>query len=257
MRAETLAMLCNPFTGEPFKLVNDQLFGVASGQSFPIRQGIPVILDSAHTPWHSRRQRWLYDGYALVYDQLMDWSEKLHSSSEASIRREYIAQLPISVGDKVLECATGTASNLLHLPSTGEYYAQDLSWQMLVRAQRKLIDAGRTAELFQGDGAYLPFRDQSFDLVFQMGALQFYADPFRGVSEMARVAKPGVKVFIIDEVEGAIRLLRRLPAHAKHAKAASMAVNAISVLVPPSMQQVNTKMLPGRDFYVLSFTKPI
>ena len=256
MRADTLELLCNPYTGEPFKLVDNMLVGVASGQSFPIRQGIPVIHDPTHHPWRVRWNRFLYDLYALMYDRIMDWSEILKSSSEASIRREYIANLPVASGYKILECATGTASNLLQLPLQGEYYAQDLSWQMLVRGQQKLENAGRSAELFQGDGAFLPFRNQTFDLVFQMGALQFYTDPFKGVSEMARVAKPGAQVHIIDEVRGAIRTLRRLPAHAHHAKGKTIAVKATAVLVPPSMQEIETEILPGGDFYALRFTTP-
>ena len=43
MKLETLSMLCNPYKGEPFKLVDDTLVGVASGQSFPIRNGWTIM----------------------------------------------------------------------------------------------------------------------------------------------------------------------------------------------------------------------
>lgn len=249
-------MLCNPFTGEPFKRQGEQLIGVASGQSFPIRQGIPVIFNSDDQPWRNRWYRRLYDAQAGIYDRLMQWSDTLGSSSEEKLRRQVISSLPVQPGDKVLECAAGTASNLLHLPAHGKYYAQDISWAMLQRAADKLEAHKRQAELFQCDGAALPFRNNSFDLVFQMGALQFFGDPFLAVSEMARVARPGSMVHLIDEVRGARRTLRRLPAHARYASSKAGAVRAMVRLVPHSMQEVDTEVLPGGDFYRLRFRKP-
>ncbi len=256
MQEETLSMLCNPFTGEPFKLQGDRLVGVASGQSFPIREGIPVVMPPEGQPLRNRWQRRWYDAQAGVYDRLMSWSDSLGSSSEEKLRRQVIARFPVQPGDKVLECAAGTASNLLHLPAHGRYFAQDLSWRMLQQAQRKLQLNERQAELFQCDGAALPFRNNSFDLVFQMGALQFFGDPFRAVSEMARVAKAGSTVRLIDEVSGARRTLRRLPAHARYASSNTSAVRAMVRLVPQSMLEVETEVLPGGDFYLLRFRKP-
>lgn len=249
-------MLCNPFTGEPFKRQGDRLVGVASGQTFPIRQGIPVILNPADQPRRNRWYRRLYDAQAGIYDRLMQWSDILASSSEEKLRREVITKLPVQPGNKVLECAAGTTSNLLQLPTHGHYYAQDISWRMLQRAASKLQVHDRQAELFQCDGAALPFRNNSFDLVFQMGALQFFGDPFRAVSEMARVARRGSIVHLIDEVRGARRTLRRLPAHTHYASSKSGAVRAIVRLVPQSMQEVGTEILPGGDFYLLRFRKP-
>jgi ubiquinone/menaquinone biosynthesis C-methylase UbiE len=256
MREVTLSMLCNPYTGEPFKLVNGSLVGTASGQTFPIRQGIPVILQKDGLSLRSRYFNWFYDRTAFAYDQTMKWSDILGSSSEEKLRREYVAALPVQPGDKVLDCATGTGSNLLHLPAHGEYYAQDISWQMLQRAEKKLHDVGRFIELFQCDGAALPFRNNSFDLVLQLGALQYFSDPFHCVSEMARAAKPGSVVHILDEISSGKRMLQRMPAHALYTTSQSSILQAIKHLAPHSMLDVESEILPGGDFYVLRFRKP-
>jgi len=249
-------MLCNPFTGEPFKLVDGSLVGVASGQTFPVRQGIPVILRREQQPVRNRFYAWFYDRVAFTYDRVMSWSDTLGSSSEEKLRRGYIKTLPVQPGDKVLECATGTGSNLLHLPAPAELYAQEISWQMLQHAAVKTQHAGLQVELFQCDGDTLPFRNNSFDLVFQMGALQYFADPFHCVSEMARVAKPGTVVHLLDEVSGGKRMLQRMPAHARYATSRSSVIKAITRLAPHSMEDVQTEVLPGGDFYVLRFRKP-
>ena len=256
MRPETLALLCNSYKGEPFKREGDTLVGVVSGQTFPIRQGIPVILDKpSHTAKNRFSQR-LYDLTAFAYDPVVTWSSKLKLSSEEAIRQGYIASFNIQPGQLVFESSIGTASNILLLPDHAAYYGQDISWGMLKAAQRKFQKTGREIELFQGDGAYIPFRDGTFDLVFQMGSLQFYADPFRGVSEMARVAKPGTTIHILDEISGAIRTLKRLPAHVKYATDGETAVKAMTRLVPHSMQAIKSETLPGGDFYALTFQKP-
>jgi SAM-dependent methyltransferase len=46
-----------------------------------------------------------------------------------------------------------------------------------------------------GDAHNLPFRSDSFDLVFSQAMLEHVQNPFRAVEEMGRVAKPGGKVW--------------------------------------------------------------
>lgn len=256
MRTETIEILCNPYKGEPFRLEGDQLVGAASGQRFPIRDGIPVILAEPSISARSRWFRWFYNQAAFAYDRILDLGDLLGVNSEGLVRENYVGELNLPKGGRALEIGAGTGSNRLALPRGCDYYGLDLSRRMLKRARRKTEKAGLKAEWVQGDGAYLPFRDDTFDLVFQMGALQFFADPFRGVSEMARVAKPGTSVHVIDEVGGAVRTLKRLPAHAQYAADQEKAVGTMTRLIPASMIEVNSATIPGSNFYALSFTKP-
>jgi ubiquinone/menaquinone biosynthesis C-methylase UbiE len=256
MREETLQMMCNPYYGEPFKQDGDTLVGIISGRRYPIRDGIPAIVENNGKKKQNLFSKVVYNTFAFAYDPIVRFGEKLRVNTENIVRQSYIQQLEVKPGDKVLETALGTGSNIQYLPPHGKYYGLDLSYPLLKKAQAKLTANYPYLELVQADGAFVPFRDNMFDLVFHMGGIQFYANPFRGVSEMARVAKPGTVVHVIDEISGAIRTLRRLPAHRRYSVRPEKALEGIKHLVPHSMQEVTCKPIPNSDFYILSFRKP-
>jgi ubiquinone/menaquinone biosynthesis C-methylase UbiE len=255
MRLETLSILQNPYTGEHLRLVNNTLVGEESNQTFPIREGIPNFISEKHLRGRSRWYRRFYDSIAFAYDQAVNFGDSLNFNSEGWVRKEYIGKLQINPGDKVLETALGTASNLFFLPSHGDYYGVDISWQMLKRAQNKLYRGRRTAELFLADGTYLPFKDNSFDMVFHMGGLQFYSDPYQGVSEMARVAKRGTTIHILDEKRSIRGILERSRASSDLATK-KHSPSSLQLLVPCEMDNVQSNLLFDRDFFFLTFSKP-
>ncbi|MEN8240772.1 MAG: methyltransferase domain-containing protein [Chloroflexota bacterium] len=248
--------MCNPFYGEPFKRDGETLIGAATGKRYPIRDGIPVILE----PSVNRRQTWYsqlaHEMLAFAYDPILRLGDKIKINTEKIVRVSVIQNLEVKPGEKVLETAIGSGVNIPYLPDHGDYYGVDLSYPLLRRAQKKLAANFPNLELFQADGAYLPFRDDTFDQVFNMGGIQFYADPFRGVSEMARVARPGTTITVIDEISGAIRTLKRLPAHRRYSISEEKALEGIIHLVPHSMQEKACTMIPDTDFYQLTFKKP-
>ena len=45
----------------------------------------------------------------------------------------------------------------------------------------------------------LPFADNSFDIVYHIGGINFFNDKAKAMQEMLRVAKPGTKLLIADE----------------------------------------------------------
>lgn len=256
MRKDTLPILCNPYQGEPFRQDGQKLVGLISGQTFEIRDGIPKIITPQAKIGRSASSKLVYDAVAFAYDSILKLGDITRINSEGVLRREYIQKLEIPANAKILETASGTSENLSHLPLDIDYYALDISFPMLRRARRKAQASGRNIECIQAEGAYVPFRDDTFDVVLQMGGLQFYSDPFRGVSEMARVAKPGATIHIIDEVRGAQKTLAPHPAHTKYSKSIDLAVDGIKRLVPHSMQNPTSYIFPDTDFYVLTFIKP-
>jgi ubiquinone/menaquinone biosynthesis C-methylase UbiE len=59
------------------------------------------------------------------------------------------------------------------------------------------------------DAHALPFPDHSFDRVFEIGGLNGYRDPRLALAEMARVARPGTPIVVVDEqLDGRARSLR-------------------------------------------------
>jgi ubiquinone/menaquinone biosynthesis C-methylase UbiE len=51
----------------------------------------------------------------------------------------------------------------------------------------------------QGNGAALPFADKTFDFVFHFGGIKLFSSPDAGISECARVLRPGGLLFLGDE----------------------------------------------------------
>lgn len=237
-------------------LEDKTLVGVSSGQRFPIRKGIPSFVSVKHTPRRNRFWQWLYDRVAFAYDFVLKVGPRINYGTEQKVRQEYIANLEIESGAKILEVGVGSADNFQFLPVNCDCYGLDISWNMLLRAQRNLTTWGRSAQLFHADGQYIPFHDNTFDLVFQMAVLQHYADPFIGIREMARTTKPGAAVIVIDEVSAAQRTFKRLPAHAQFARDKASALEALPRLVPHGMRDIKAEILPSGEFYALEFRKP-
>lgn len=250
-----LSLLCNPFTGEPLNETGGQLVGAASGQRFPIRDGIPVVLPP-RPPLRLSFYRRFYDLTARLYDGVVQAGGRANINHEERLRRELIHTVDLPPGARLLETAIGSALNAAHLPAHIEYFGLDLSWGMLQQARRNLAAIGRTAHLIQADGAYIPLHTAAFDFVLHLGGLQFYADPFRGMSEMARVLKPGGRALILDEAAAARRLLQRMPAHRKYAPDVPTAAASMARLVPFTITDFESHLLPGGQFYQLTFTKP-
>ena len=107
-----------------------------------------------------------------------------------------VAQMPIPVGARVLDAATGTGVVALAAAKAagpgGRVVGVDLSEEMLARARQKAGDAGMGwVEFITGDATRLDFADGSFDFVFCSSALFFMPDMLAAVKEWRRVLRPG------------------------------------------------------------------
>jgi SAM-dependent methyltransferase len=67
--------------------------------------------------------------------------------------------------------------------------------EVVVRAARQRLGDG--AQLSVSAGEYLPFPAGAFDFVTNIGSLEHFDDPARGVREMARVLSQGGRAFIL------------------------------------------------------------
>lgn len=91
----------------------------------------------------------------------------------------------------------------------------DLSAHMLKQARRQSARAELDGNAFwpQADGAHLPFRDKTFDLVISAFSLHHWRDPLQILNEIARVLAPEGQ-YIIADLSREPNLLQRMIAYA-------------------------------------------
>jgi len=102
--------------------------------------------------------------------------------------------------DVALDIATGAGHTALALaPHVAQIIAYDLTEPMLAETARNAAARGlKNVTTRQGPAESLPFPDASFDIVTVRQAPHHFADVRAAVREMARVARSGARVIILD-----------------------------------------------------------
>jgi demethylmenaquinone methyltransferase/2-methoxy-6-polyprenyl-1,4-benzoquinol methylase len=142
--------------------------------------------------------RAMFDGIARVYD-------RMNSVMTAGMHhrwRERAADLAqLQPGARALDVACGTGDLALELAARvgpgGEVVACDFSEQMLELARAKAADAP-TIRIEWANALELPYRDDEFAAATVGFGVRNFADLERGLSELARVVRPGGKVVILE-----------------------------------------------------------
>ena len=88
--------------------------------------------------------------------------------------REYLDELEVKDGDRVLEVSVGTGRNLQFLPRGAQYFGLDISWGMLKQCQRNARKWNLDVALFMGNAECLPFKKELFDVVFHFGGIKLF-----------------------------------------------------------------------------------
>ena len=97
-------------------------------------------------------------------------------------------------GKRVLEVGCGAGTDLARFARGGAIVSGvDLSASAIELARKNFEQQGLSADLREADGEHLPFADDSFDLVYAHGVVQYTANGQRLVDESRRVLKPGGK----------------------------------------------------------------
>lgn len=95
-------------------------------------------------------------------------------------------------GKAVLEVGCGAAVDLARFAIGGAVATGvDLAASAISLAKANFQQQGLEADLRVANGEALPFPDNSFDLVYAHGVVQYTAEPQRLVNEVRRVLKPG------------------------------------------------------------------
>lgn len=102
---------------------------------------------------------------------------------------------------KVLEAGSGSALSSVFLAKTrnDDITALDISSEALVKAKQVAGKYRVPIKLVRGDLYHLPFDDRSFDLVWNSGTMEHFADPIPIFREMGRV---GSEIICIVPAKG-------------------------------------------------------
>jgi ubiquinone/menaquinone biosynthesis C-methylase UbiE len=121
-----------------------------------------------------------------------------HSDSAALDRVVELARPKVT--DLALDIATGAGHTALALaPHVAQVVAYDLTAPMLAETARNAVARGfANVSTRLGAAESLPFPDAAFDIVTVRQAPHHFADVRAAVREMARVARSGARVIVVD-----------------------------------------------------------
>jgi ubiquinone/menaquinone biosynthesis C-methylase UbiE len=259
-RAETVACLRSPFTGDSLHAVREkgrETLVSSSGERFPIRSGIPSFLSPEDLTGKNGKYNHLYETIGGFYDDTQRVACAIRGWEIESYFRIYMDLLEAKAGDSVLETSVGTGLNFQYLPRGAKLHGLDLSAEMLDNCRNNLRRWELDADLFLGNAESLPFADSTFDVVYHAGGINFFSDRAKAIREMIRVAKPGSLLLITDETEEyAKNVYENMPVASHYFRNRQEAVISPIDLVPPEMQEIHLELIKGGQFYVITFRKP-
>jgi demethylmenaquinone methyltransferase/2-methoxy-6-polyprenyl-1,4-benzoquinol methylase len=147
----------------------------------------------------SGRARELFAPLGPTYDR---YARLLSFGQDPRWRRFLVTRIPAGPDDVVLDVATGTAAVALELVRQKgcSVVGVDQSAEMLDEARRRLLLAAETnrVRLVEAPAQELPFEDGSFDGLTAAYLLRYLDDLPAGLTELARVLRPGATAALLD-----------------------------------------------------------
>ena len=134
------------------------------------------------------REKAIFDEWPEKYDQwFMTPIGSLVKKYESELMLDFLKPAP---GEMILDAGCGTGVFTRDIISRGsQVIGLDISFPMLRRAREK--SGGVRFHPIWGDLSTLPFREESFDKVVSVTALEFIAEAKAAVAELFRVARRG------------------------------------------------------------------
>ena len=136
-----------------------------------------------------------------VHARFAKTAERVAARQDANAERlaERVRSLLHTTGDeRALDVGTGAgALAFAFAPLVREVVGADVVPELLAEGRKR---APANVELVEADATALPFEAASFDLVGTLRVLHHAARPELVLAEIARVAKPGATVLVIDQI---------------------------------------------------------
>lgn len=155
----------------------------------PRMQGTRTVERQVMSTAEEVRDAW--DRIAAGYDEFV-------TPTHISLANEALRHVGLRAGMRFLDVAAG--SGALSIPAArlgARVLSTDLSPAMLERLRTRARDEGLDVETRVMDGHALELEDDSFDISGSQWGVMLFQDMPRGISELARVTRPGGRVLMI------------------------------------------------------------
>jgi ubiquinone/menaquinone biosynthesis C-methylase UbiE len=257
MDQEFLSLLQDPNNRETLSYSNSgrrEFLRSQNDDYYEIQDGIVRFLKGESLTGNNRRYQRLYDRLAPVYDLSTGIYARFKEGNVEDRLMQYLGELDIRDGQKVIEVSVGTGRNLLCLNPQARYYGVDISLAMLRRCRRVMKKRGRIVGLVQAEAERLPIKDNAFDVVFSAGGFNFFNDRAKAMKEMIRIAKSGTKLLISDETE---KIRARFDKTFVVGKfyGEQEAIKNLAAFVPEACRDIEYKEVCDGELYALTFWK--
>jgi demethylmenaquinone methyltransferase / 2-methoxy-6-polyprenyl-1,4-benzoquinol methylase len=159
-----------------------------------------TINDNRQSPDFAGQVNRMFDRVASNYDAL---NSVMTAGLHHRWRERAAAQAELSAGDSALDVCCGTGDLALELSGEvspgGHVIGCDFSEPMLDLAREKTAERQAAGVRFEwADALQLPYDGERFDAVTVGFGVRNLADLDRGLSEMARVLRPGGRAVILE-----------------------------------------------------------
>ena len=220
---------------------------------------IPNFINPKYLSGDNEKYMKMYNWMSRGYDIVETIVGKLKYGNQVNLMRQTVMnKLEWKNGINVLYVSIGTGKDLEFIPTHIEknklnIFGADISIGMLKKCKKNFKNKFNLT-LVNCCAEDLPFKDNSFDIVFHVGGLNFFNDKKKAIDEMIRVAKYGTKLLIADETNDLIEKQYRKSNFSKnYFKDDSVDLTAIESLTPELERQI--EILWDGKFYCITFRK--
>jgi ubiquinone/menaquinone biosynthesis C-methylase UbiE len=222
---------------------------------------IPNLINGEYLKDDNMKYMRMYNWMSRFYDFVETVGGRIKFGNQVNqMRQEMISKLEWKDSISVLNISIGTGKDLEFIPKeislkSLKICGVDISLGMLKKCKKKYhrkIDLS----LLNCCAEDLPFQDNTFDMVFHVGGINFFTDKRKAIHEMIRVAKENTKILIADETNELIeQLYKKSFFIRKYTQDKSMDLDEMEKLIPMTVKEMKTDILWGGRFYCITFRK--